>query len=162
MQQKKYDWTALKLEFFESDIDEVQEFLRVKFGERLAKSSMKNNCNWRRQEKQARKEKIVEKALAKKQNELAKKLEISVDELLQAKRTVIDLLQVKLKQSLQKMNDWWSITMRDLETIWRMTKTELWEPTVVSKNENDTQLHWDWPLVQIVRAEFNENKKTDE
>ena len=160
MQSTNFDYNALKLEYFQSDIDEIKWF-------RLAKGLKYNSrvsvyTKWRWEEKKKRRDWIVEKALAKKQNELAKKLEISVDELLQAKRTVIDLLQVKLKQSLEKIDDWWSITMRDLETIWRMTKTELWEPTVVSKNENDTQLHWDWPLVQIVRAEFNENKKTDE
>ena len=161
--QTKYDRPALKLEFFESDFDDVYSFIKTRLNQKTDKNTqIKNRTKGRAKEKQERKEKILEKALAKKQNELAKKLEISVDELLQAKRTVIDLLQVKLKQSLQKIDDWWSITMRDLETIWRMTKTELWEPTVVSKNENDTQLHWDWPLVQIVRAEFNQNEKSDE
>ena len=161
--QNKYDRTALKLEFFESDFDDVQAFFLQRYNKDTANSGqIAIKAKWRAKEKQERKEKILEKALARKQNELAKKLEISVDELLQAKRTVIDLLKIKLKQSLEKIDDWWSITMRDLETIWRMTKTELWEPTVVSKNENDTQLHWDWPLVQIVRAEFNKNEKSDE
>jgi hypothetical protein len=67
----------------------------------------------------------VEKALAKKQNELAKKLEIDVDDLLKAKKTVLELLKVKLNQYVQGINEGKPINTRDLETIWRMTKTEL-------------------------------------
>ena len=104
--QTKYDRPALKLEFFESDFDDVYSFIKTRLNQKTDKNTqIKNRTKGRAKEKQERKEKILEKALAKKQNELAKKLEISVDELLQAKRTVIDLLKIKLKQSLEKIDD---------------------------------------------------------
>ena len=154
--QNKYDRPALKLEFFESDFDDVQAFFLQRYNKETTNSrQIAVKAKWRAKEKQERKEKIVEKALARKQTELAKKLEISVDELLQAKRTVIDLLQVKLTQYLEKMDDWWSINVKDLRTIREMTKTELWEPTTIAKNEWKTEITWDWPLVQIIRADIN-------
>ena len=112
----------------------------------------------RGEEKQKRKDWIVEKALAKKQKELANKMEISFDDLLQAKKTIIDLLQAKLKQYAKELEseDWEVyINMKDLEKIWKITKTELGEPTFVSKNENKDEFTWNWPLVQIIRADIN-------
>ena len=157
MKPTKYDRPALKLEFFESDHDELKAFFNEK-GVNYTSWNIARATRWRPKEKQERKEKIVEKALAKKQNELAKKLEIDVDDLLKAKKTVLELLKVKLNQYVQGINEGKPINTRDLETIWRMTKTELWEPTVVAKNENNTQRSWDWPLVQIIRADINQKK----
>ena len=154
MKPTKYDWPALKLEFFESDHDELKAFFNEK-GVNYTSWNIARATRWRPKEKQERKEKIVEKALAKKQNELAKKLEIDVDDLLKAKKTVLELLKVKLNQYVQGINEGKPINTRDLETIWRMTKTELWEPTTIAKNDNDNKFVADWPLVQIVRADIS-------
>lgn len=156
MQQTKFDYNALKLEYFQSDIDEIKRFWLDKGLNYNTRVATMTKGRW--DEKKARREKIIEKALAKKQNELAKKLEIDVDDLLKAKKTVLELLKVKLNQYVQGINEGKPINTRDLETIWRMTKTELWEPTVVAKNDNNTQLSWDWPLVQIIRADINQKK----
>lgn len=157
--QTKYDRPALKLEFFESDFDDVQTFFLQRYNKDTANSGqIAIKAKWRAKEKQERKEKIVEKALAKKQNELAKDLEISIDELLKAKRNVIDLLQVKLKQYLWQVNEAWTIPVKDLKTLREMTKTELWEPTTIAKNEWKTEITWDWPLVQIIRADINKKE----
>jgi hypothetical protein len=126
--QYKYDRPAIKLEFFESDFEEVQPF----FLQIYNKDTTKNKqiavaTKGRAKEKQERKEKIVEKALAKKQNELAKKMEISVDELLQAKRDIVDLLKVKLEEYFNDLdeNGKSKINVKDLKTLREMTKTEL-------------------------------------
>lgn len=156
MQSTKFDYNALKLEYFESDIDEIKWFWADKGLKYNSQVAMRTK--WRWDEKKAWKEKILEKALAKKQNELAKKLEIDVDDLLKAKKTVVELLKVKLNQYVKKIDEDWAINEKALETIRRMIKTELWEPTVVAKNENNTQLSWDWPLVQIIRADINQKK----
>lgn len=156
MQSTKFDYNALKLEYFASDIDEIKWF-------RLDKGLNYNTrvstmTKGRGEEKKKRRDWIIEKALAKKQTELAKDLEISIDELLKAKRNVIDLLQVKLKQYLWQVNEAWTIPVKDLKTLREMTKTELWEPTTIAKNEWKTEITWDWPLVQIIRADINKKE----
>lgn len=157
----KYDRPALKLEFFESDFDDVYSFIKTRLNQETDKNTqIKNRTKGRAKEKAERKEKVLEKALAKKQNELAKKVEISVDELLQAKRDIVDLLKVKLEEYFNDLdeNGKSKINVKDLKTLREMTKTELWEPTTIQKNENNTQLSWDWPLVQIIRADINQKK----
>lgn len=159
--QFKYDRPALKLEFFESDFEDVQTFFQQVYNKETANNGqIAIKTKWRAKEKQERKEKIVEKALAKRQSQLAKKMEISVDELLQAKRDIVDLLKVKLEEYFNDLdeNGKSKINVKDLKTLREMTKTELWEPTTIQKNENNTQLSWDWPLVQIIRADINQKK----
>ena len=156
MQSTKFDYNALKLEYFESEIDEIKWFRLDKglnYNTRVATMT-----KGRGEEKKKRRDWIIEKALAKKQTELAKDLEISIDELLKAKRNVIDLLQVKLKQYLWQVNEAWTIPVKDLKTLREMTKTELWEPTTIAKNEWKTEITWDWPLVQIIRADINKKE----
>jgi len=160
MQPTKFDYNALKLEYFQSDIDEIKWFRLDKglnYNSRVATMT-----KGRGDEKKKRRDWIIEKALARKQTELAKKLEISVDELLQAKRNVIDLLQIKLKQYIESIEvEWWCIPMKDLKKIREIIKTELGEPTTIQKNEWKTELSLDWPIVQIVRAEFNQTKSDE-
>lgn len=159
--QYKYDRPAIKLEFFESDFEEVQPFFLQIYNKDTAKNKqIAVATKGRAKEKQEWKEKIVEKALAKRQSQLAKKMEISVDELLQAKRDIVDLLKVKLEEYFNDLdeNGKSKINVKDLKTLREMTKTELWEPTTIQKNENNTQLSWDWPLVQIIRADINQKK----
>ena len=124
----KYDWPALKLEFFESDFDDVYSFIKTRLNQETDKNTqIKNRTKGRAKEKAERKEKVLEKALAKKQNELAKKVEISVDELLQAKRDIVDLLKVKLEEYFNDLdeNGKSKINVKDLKTLREMTKTEL-------------------------------------
>lgn len=131
---QKYDYSALKLEFFESDYDEVSAFLTNKW---LTSKINRTDTAGRSKDKKERKEKIVEKALERKQNELAKKLQIPMERLLEAKKTSIQLVRKKLQAIIKKtQEDWDLVDLKELETIWKMSKTELWEPTTVSKNEN--------------------------
>lgn len=158
MQSTKFDYNALKLEYFESEIDEIKWFRLDKglnYNTRVATMT-----KGRGEEKKKRRDWIIEKALAKKQNELANKLQISIDDLLQAKKTIIDLLQAKLKKYSKELDDTWEvfINMKDLEKIWKITKTELGEPTIVAKNDNKTEIQSEWPLVQIIRADINQKE----
>ena len=131
----KYDYSALKLEFFQSDYDEVKSFLSGKWVKYNTKRW--ENTRGRTKEKKERKEKIVEKALERKQNELAKKLEIPMEQLLESKKVTIQLTRKKLKYYWDmKDSEIKNIDLSDLEKIYKITKTELWEPTSVSKNEN--------------------------
>lgn len=167
MQATKYDYNALKLEYFMSNIDEIKWF-RIDKGLNY-NSRVATMTKWRWQEKQERKNKIVEKALERKKNEIAKKLEIPVEDLFKTKKQTIELMKVKLNQYLKKVNadpEDAPINMKDLEKIWKMTKVELWEPTIVAQNTGtiDANLNTSWPLVQIVRDgdETPNNQPTNE
>jgi len=131
MAKQKYDWIALKLEFFQSDIDEVESYLSQKWIKRnwwgIAKQT-----KGRAKEKQAYKEKILQQALERRAKEEAKNLEIPMDQLKKAKKTVLWLLMKKLQQVI----DWGDINVKEQEKILKMIKTELWEPTSISKNDN--------------------------
>lgn len=158
MQSTKFDYNALKLEYFESEIDEIKRFWLDKGLNYNTRVATMTKGRW--EEKQKRKDWIIEKALAKRQKQLAKGLEISVDELLQAKRDIVDLLKAKLEEYFNDVDENWKskINVKDLKTLREMTKTELWEPTTIQKNENKTELQGDWPLVQIIRADINQKK----
>lgn len=157
MQARKYDYNALKLEYFKSDISEVKGFFMDKgltFNWRVREIT-----TWRSKEKQKRLDDIVAKALEREKNKIAKKLEIPIDDLFKTKKQAIELMKVKLNQYVKKVNNAKDdedvpINMKDLEKIRKVAKVELWEPTIVAKNE--WSVNWNlnvswWPLVQIVR-----------
>ena len=130
MPKSKYNRAEIKLEYFQSEIDEVDGFLKRKFGEKLAKSSLKNKTKWWSKEKQAYKEKIVEKALKKTMEKKAKELEIPIEVLQKWKKNALIGIMNDLTKNADKMK------MRDRVAGLNALKTELWEPTTVSKNEN--------------------------
>ena len=132
---QKYDYSALKLEFFESDYNEVKTFFTDKW--LIFNSDIVKKTKWRTQDKKAWKEKIVEKALQRKQDELAKKFDIPMDRLLENKKATIQLIRKKINAINEKAKKSWdSIDMRDLKLIREMNKVELWEPTSVNRNDN--------------------------
>ena len=133
--RKKYDWKDLKLHFFQSDIDEVKWFFTDK--KLTYNSDTRTHTKGWYNEKQAYKEKILQKALEKKAKEEAKNLEMPVEQLKKAKKTVLWLLMRKIQQVI----DWEDINIKDQEKILKMIKTELWEPTTISKN--DTTFRWE-------------------
>lgn len=160
MQSYKYDYNALKLEYFKSEIDEIKWFRLdkgLKYNSRVATIT-----KGRGQEKQKRKDEIVQKALEKEKNKLAKKLEIPVEFIFDIKKDALDLLrkkidQIKAKSEIQQDDEEKAnINVADLERIWKIAKTELWEPTNVVKNEWKTTLETSWPLVQVVRSDETE------
>ena len=163
MQQTKYDYNALKLEYFQSDIDEIKWFWIEKglnYNSRVATLT-----KGRGQEKQKRKDAIIQKALERKKNEIAKKLEIPVEDLFAIKKQAIELMKAKLNQYAKKRKenpDDTPINIKDVDKIRKMSKTELWEPTIVAKNEWKTTLETNWPLVAIIRSEESEDENEED
>jgi hypothetical protein len=49
-----------------------------------------------------------------------------------------------------------------VDKIRRMSKTELWEPTIVAKNEWKTTIESNWPLVAIIRSEESEDETEED
>ena len=126
---KKYDWAELKLEYFQSDIDDVSSFLIQKgFKSLWGKYGVKTK--WRNKEKQAYKQKIIEKALKKSAEKKAKELEVPIEALQLWKKNALVGIMNDLTKNSEKMS------MSDKVKWLNALKTELWEPTTVSKNEN--------------------------
>lgn len=138
MGKQKHDYKTLKLEFFESDFDEVKGFVSDKWHRYNPERAKRTK--WWAKEKQEWKEQIIEKALARKQDEMAKKLDIPMEWMLEAKKTTIELIKRKLKAINEgSLEDWNKIDLNDLEKVRKITKTELGEPTNVSYNENNNK-----------------------
>ncbi len=161
MQATKYDYHALKLEYFMSDISEVSRFFQDKG--LTFNSRVREMVTWRSKEKQKRLDEITAKALERKKNEIAKKLEIPVEDLFKTKKQALEVMKAKLNQYIKQINgnpDEANISMKELEKIRKMTKVELWEPTIVQQNTGtiNANLETSWPLVQIVR----DDEKDDE
>lgn len=162
MQAKKYDYNALKLEYFMSEIPEVSRFFQDKG--LTFNSRVREIVTWRSKEKQKRLDDITAKALERKKNEIAKKLEIPVEDLFKTKKQALEVMKAKLNQYIKQINgnpDEANISMKELEKIRKMTKVELWEPTIVQQNTGtiDANLNASWPLVQIIRD--GEDKETE-
>lgn len=154
MQAKNFDYNTLKLEYFMSDIPEVKRFW-IEKGLKY-NTQVGEHTRGRGKEKQKRLDDITAKALERKKNEIAKKLEIPVEDLFKTKKQAIELMKTKLKQYMKKVEiDELDapIIMKDVEKIWKMTKVELWEPTIVAQNTGtiDANVNTSWPLVQIIR-----------
>lgn len=125
---KKYDYNALKLEFFQSDFDEVQAFFEHKWSNPKNWNILKNTKG-RAKEKVEYKKKIVEKALEINAQKQAKSLELTVEFLKKAKKNAL----IKIAKQITEDN---LMSMKDLvRWLWTI-KTELWEPTKITKNEN--------------------------
>ena len=126
MAKQKYDWYKLKLEFFQSDFDEVKAFL-----EHIWSSYNRNTLKrtrWWTKEKQEYNQKITQKALENALKKQAKDLEIPMDQLAQAKKNaVIKAINVMMEDKL---------SMTDSERIIRILRTEMWLPNTYSRNEN--------------------------
>lgn len=133
---QKYDYSALKMEFFQSDHDELKAFLSEKWVNYTSWGIAKQTTGWTK-EKQERKAQIVEKALKKKQEELAQKLQIPMEQLFESKKATILLTRKKLKYfaelDKESIGD---IDIGDIEKIYKIIKTELWEPTKITTNTN--------------------------
>ena len=156
MQQTKYDYDALKKEYFDSEIDEIKSFW---INKGLTYSSrVRMQTRWWGQEKKAHKEKLFEEYKEKQRKEMLKKYEVPIEQLLESKLATIGLLRKKLKFFIDmKPEELGNMNMKELEKIRRMLKTELWEPTTIAKNEWKTEIQSSWPLVNIICSDDIEN-----
>ena len=132
----KHDWQQLKIEFFQSETDEVKSFLSQKWIKLNGWWIAKKTKGWWK-EKQDFKDKILQRALEKQAKEEVKNLEVPIEDLKKAKKAVIWLLMKKLDTAIK----WGDISVSEQERILKMIKTELWEPTNISKT--DATIKWE-------------------
>lgn len=129
MPKAKYDWSKLKLDYFQHEREDVTGFFEEILGIKLT-WGIREKIKWRNKEKQAYKQKIIEKALKKSAEKKAKELEVPIEALQLWKKNALVGIMNDLTKNSEKMS------MSDKVKWLNALKTELWEPTTVSKNEN--------------------------
>ena len=134
MPKQKRDYSAIKLEFFQSEFDEVKAFITDKW--LIYNSERTKRTKWRTKEKQEMKTKIVQKAVQKNINKRADKIEIPVEALQESK--------VKFLWKIMEMWDMEKLSMKDLALWLEKIKTELGEPEHVSANYNMNANKVEW------------------
>ena len=142
----KYDRSALKKEFIDSEFQEVKWFIQAKNipYHRQTRESTK----WRTKEKQAMKAKIIEDSIKKSAKKQVNELAVPLEELMKWKKAIIQLLlQQVAKYVKDSRNQDWTINEIDInnaEKILRMFKTELWEPSTIwtNYNLNANKIEW--------------------
>ena len=127
MAKQKRDYSRLKLEFFESEIDEFEGFFKDKY-KTNTDWNIRQNTRWWTKEKKERKEKIMQKALEKSAEKKAKELEIDVELLQKWKKNW-------LIQIINKLSKKWNLPIGDIVKWLNAIKTELWEPTSIWKTD---------------------------
>lgn len=134
MGKVKYDRQALKLEFFQSDFNEVRPFIAQRLHQDTTiNKQLAQKTKGRAKEKKEYNDKILQKALEKKAKEEAESLEIPVDQLMRAKKAVLGLFMQKLNTAIKNKDE--NINVKEYEKILKVIKTELGEPTTISKND---------------------------
>ena len=127
--KRKYDWNDLYNKFIASEYEEVKVFIESLW-RTYDWNCKKQTKGWSKQ-KAKLKEIITKEAIEKHIQKEVDNLEIPISQLKQAKKTVLWLVMRKLKQAI----DWVDITVKEQEKILKMIKTELWEPTNISKTD---------------------------
>lgn len=146
----QYDRPALKLEFFESEFDEVQPFFKKRYDKDTTKfKQIAINTKWRAKEKQQHKMKIVEDALKRNAEKQAQELSVPLDELMKWKKAIIQLLLAQVWKYVKdnRSEDWKlvkDVDVANAEKILRMFKTELWEPNTIGANYNMNANKVEW------------------
>ena len=135
MKQKR-DYSALKVEFFKSEDDEVKSFINHKWI--IYDANRTRRTKWRAKEKQELKEKIVESAIERNAEKQISDLQIPLEELMKWKKAILWLLlnQVSKYVKANKEKKDINIDVWDAEKILKMFKTELGEPNTIWANYN--------------------------
>lgn len=142
--KKIHDYSAMKLEFFKSDIDEVKWFLSDKWVNYDSRRATRTK--WRTKEKEEYKMKILEKALQKNAEKQAKELSVPIEDLMKWKKAILWLLLNQVSKYVKAKNEKKDIEIDvwDAEKILKMFKTELGEPATIWANYNMNANKVEW------------------
>lgn len=141
----KYDRPAIKLEFFQSDFDEVQPFFKERYDQDTTiNKQVAKMTKWRAKEKQAYKQKILEKALQKNINKRADKLEIPLEALKESKMIALWKIMEMLAMK--------PLSMKDIALWLEKIKTELGEPAHIGANYNLNANKVEWLSEEEIEA----------
>lgn len=128
MARTKYNRPEIKLDFFSSDFMEVKPFMESKWYGWNWNINQHTRGWWK--EKAKYMDRVLQKAITRNSDKQAKSLKVTMEFLQKAKKNAL----IKIAKQITEDD---LITMKDL-VIWLWTiKTELWEPTKITKNENN-------------------------
>jgi len=150
MPKQKYDYNKIKMEFMQSDFDEVKWFIIDKW--LIYNSWWATRTKWWAKEKQKLKEKILAKATQNAITKQAKELELPMEQLTIAKKNAV----VKVIQKMMG-ND---LDMADMERAIKILRTEMWLPNSYAKNENTNIDRIEWIHI-VLWGNPIDNKKDD-
>lgn len=135
MAKQKYDREKIKMEFMLSDFDEVESFMNNIWITTVNRKRTKN----RTKEKQEYKQKIYEKALKKKWNETAKEISRNAERLEMLNDRFIDWMEKEMEENERKPakgEKKRKLFSNDIMNMRKISRTERWLPTNISKTEN--------------------------
>lgn len=170
MATAKYDWQEIKRAYLQSDMIEVEGFLKGYLGldpkKTVASGLTKNIVGWRK-EKEALKVKQTEIAKAELENDPSVK--ISTKELLETKKRILNIVSKGLKEFEgviefdQNATPIINKNAQGLKIFLEMIKVELNEPTSYVKNDNNNKDESQFKLAEAVlklaEAKNKQNKK---
>jgi len=145
MAKQKYDWEKIKMEFMLSDFDEVKWFIGdiwVNYNSKIATIT-----KWWTKEKQEYKKKIYEKALKKKWNETAKEISRNAERLEMLNDRFIDWMEKEMEENERKPakgEKKRKLFSNDIMNMRKISRTERWLPTNISKTENTNKEERTW------------------
>lgn len=153
MAKKKYDRKALKVEFIESEYEEVKQFFQDKFN--IYNWEIAKNTKGRAKKKQEVKERIVEKAIDKHIKKQVNELQVPIEDLMKWKKDILKLLLLKVSnliEASEEKNGKTNIDVWDAERILKMFKTELGEPATIGANYNMNANKVEWLTEEELKA----------
>lgn len=123
-----------------SDYDEVQPFMKSKYNQDTANNKqVMKMTKWWWKEKQEYKKKIYEKALKKKWNETAKEISRNAERLEMLNDRFIDWMEKEMEENERKPakgEKKRKLFSNDIMNMRKISRTERWLPTNISKTEN--------------------------
>ena len=133
MVKQKYNRIALKREYLESDILELAERIRQKFGG--GNGTINLNTCWWREMKDRHIEERERKALEASEKAKIKALMIPKSKYYEMKKELIEGMMQAITIEMKKIRAWeWSVIA--LRELLRMVKTELLEPYNITQTTN--------------------------
>lgn len=130
--KQKYNWKALKNEYFKSKFDEVEGFIQDKYKTKT-NWYIRQNTKGRKEEKEKYREEIYAEAKERNKEKAIQDLEIPIEIMKEWKKEWILSIVEDLKAKKLSMSD----KVKGINQL----KVELWEPTSFTKN--DTTLRGD-------------------
>ena len=127
----------MKMEFMLSDYDEAKGFMQDKY--KIYNGEIAKNVKWWWKEKQEYKKKIYEKALKKKWNETAKEISRNAERLEMLNDRFIDWMEKEMEENERKPakgEKKRKLFSNDIMNMRKISRTERWLPTNISKTEN--------------------------
>lgn len=133
MAKQKHNRPALKREYIESDILELAERIRQKFGG--SNGTINLHTSWWREMKDRHIEERERKALEKSEREKIKALTIPKSKYYEMKKELIEGMMVAITKEMEKIKAWQGSVIA-LRELLRMVKAELLEPYNITQTTN--------------------------